>query len=195
MRSALIVRVLILIGEKMSKEINKEALVGVLDGLVGAFDIETTSLFLRLVENMAIEKISDYNELYLFLIFPFEKFIDGAIMSIVNNNYDVRFLLSKSHFVENHLCEMFQREEGLACCADKARTVISALINFYKTGREISFNYDGEYTYHLPKKILKTHGECVSFYEALKGLYYGKPDKYIQSLKAVLETNEVEDKP
>lgn len=179
----------------MSEEINKEALGGVLDGLVGAFDIETTSLFRRLVGNLEIEKISNYEELYLFLIFPFEQFIDGAIMSTVSNDYDVRFLLSKSHFIENHIQAMFQRVEGTGCCADKARSVVSSLIRFYRTGIEISFNYEGEYTYHLPKKILKTHEECVAFYEALKSLYYGNPDKYIHALKGLVETGEVEDKP
>ena len=179
----------------MSKEIKKKALVGVLDGLVGAFDIEATSLFLRLVENMTIEKISDYEELYLFLLFPFEQFVDGAIMSIVSNDCDVRFLLSKSRFVEDHMQKMFQRVEGTGCCTDKARAVVSSLINYYKTGIEISFDYDGKYTYHLPKKILKTHEECVAFYEALKSLYYGNPDKYIHALKGIIETNEVENKP
>lgn len=176
----------------MSKEINKEALVGVLNGLAGAFDVEAINLFKHLVENMEIEKISDYEELYLFLIFPFEQFIDGAIMSTVSNDDDVRFLLSKSHFIENHVGKMFQRVEGTVCCADKARVVVSSLIKFYKTGVEISFDYGGEYTYHLPKKILKTHEECVAFYEALKSLYYGNPDKYIHSLQGLLGANEEE---
>lgn len=173
----------------MSKEINKEALLSVLDGMAGAFESETISLFRRLVGDIEI-KISNYDEFYLFLIFPFEEFVDGSIISEISDNYDVRFLLSKSRFVEDHLCEMFRREEGLACCADKARTVMSSLINFYKKGLKISFDYDGEYTYHLPKKMLKTHNECVAFYEALNSLYYGNPDKYIHALKGILETNE-----
>lgn len=171
----------------MSKEINKEALVGVLNGLAGALEVEAINLFEHLVESMAIEKISDYEELYLFLIFPFEQFIDGAIMSTVSNDDDVRFLLSKSHFIEIHIKKIFQRAEGEGCCADKARSVISSLVKFYKTGAEISFDYGGEYTYHLPKKILKTHEECVAFYKALKSLYYGSPDKYIHALKGILE--------
>ncbi len=72
----------------------------------------------------------------------------------------------------------------MACCADKTRTIIKRLIDFYENGIRIEFDYTQEYTFHLPKIIFKIHEDIIEFYEGLKFLQNtGNPLKYLNAIK------------
>ncbi len=88
--------------------------------------------------------------------------------------------------------------ESLAAALDAGRSesfqeiannelFVKALICFYTTGKKIEFNYDGEYTYHLPGKIFKDHDLIVEYFEGIWGLYYGNHNKYIVAVGKVIE--------
>ncbi|MDB4726133.1 hypothetical protein OAF54_01760 [bacterium] len=105
----------------------------------------------------------------------------------MSDNDDVIFILSHSSFIESNFKNLFEKYEGSSCCADKSRTIVKSLIHHFVTGEPIRFNYDQEYTYHLPKGMFRVHSEIIGFYKALKALHYGKFDKYITELGSIMQ--------
>lgn len=92
------------------------------------------------------------------------------------------FLVQHYNYIENSFSQMYIRYEGFACSSDKSRTVAKRLFNFYKANVMISFNPEADYTYHHPKKILNDHESIVQFFTALKSLYYGSPQQYLNCI-------------
>ena len=136
-------------------------------------------LYQTLIESSGIKSFDDYEEFYFAVLYPFENFIDGFVRCRISENEEVSFLIKHSRFVERYFCKMIEKIEGSTCCADKSRTIMKSLIDFYKTGRIIKFNYNEEYTFHLPKTIFKEHNDIVEFYSAIKNLFYGNAQGYI----------------
>lgn len=56
-------------------------------------------------------------------------------------------------------------------------------------GDKIEFNYNSEYTYHLPKKVFTTHEEIVMFFESLIHLYMGRPGKYFVAYDRIVNAS------
>ena len=118
-------------------------------------------LYQAVVESSEIKSIDNYEEFYFAVLYPFENFIDGFVRCRISENKEVSFLIKHSCFGERYFRKMIQKIEGSACCADKSRTIMKRLIDFYKTGKMIEFDYTGEYTFHLPTTIFKEHDEIV----------------------------------
>lgn len=172
---------------------NKEDLTTFLDAFSNGIREEEKELYRRVINENGIKQFNRYDEFYLAVIYPFNKFLNGFIASEISDNRDVIFLLTHSDFVERQFEEYIKFYEGSACHCDKSGTIISALIDFYKTGKRIEFDYNGEYTFHLPKKVFKTHESIVGFYEGVKNLFYGNNSKYLESiLNLLIESDEEE---
>ena len=139
-------------------------------------------MYKNLIDSSGINNYNTIDEFYYGIIYPFEKFTSGLIKSEISPNRNVVFIYQKLRFVENHFRNLFETIEGSACCADKSRAIVKRLIEFYKNGTKIEFDYNGEYTFHLPKKIFKTHESIICFYEGLHSLYYGISEKYLTAL-------------
>lgn len=131
----------------------------------------------------AVSALENYriDEFRFGVLFTFDELIESIIEAATDNS-SAQFLFRHIEFVESHLDKMFERFEGRGSCADKTSTVIKALARYYMTGEEISFNYDQEYVFHLPKKILASHVEIEAYFESLQHLYYGSPEKYLEQL-------------
>lgn len=81
-----------------------------------------------------------------------------------------------SDFLEAILSELFTKAEGRACSADKSRTVLRHWAALIAGDIEaIKWNYEAQYTYHLPKKILTTEDSIEQFFTATLQLLAGKP--------------------
>lgn len=116
--------------------------------------------------------------------------LEDIATSIIEEKYEGKtengqlvFLLTKQAFIRGHLSRLFQRFEGLACSADKERTVFNAIARWLINGDEIKFNYHGSYTFQLPKRILTTHKDVINYFVAIYNLYYGRSDLYLNELK------------
>lgn len=116
--------------------------------------------------------------------------LESICVSIAGKNDKAFFLNEQIDFLENHFYWLFSLFEGNACCADKARTVIYHIKLFFENGKQISFDFEQKYTYHLPKKIFKTHYSIMEAYDALERLYNGNPLKYFKVLKDLYENAE-----
>ncbi len=165
----------------------KKELESVINSIVSAASKENLDLFLALSSNKSIDKAvenvkrCDGGDFYFGLTRPIEKVVDG-LLSTVTENRSAKFILKHYMFVEGHILTLIKQHEGNACSADKSRTIVRKALNFYINGKEIEFDYNAEYTYHLPKKIFKTHDEIVSFIDALNSLYHGRSILYIKYL-------------
>lgn len=155
-----------------------------IDAINDAITNENKALYKELHERI---KFDNYSQFYFDVIYPFERVIDGFARCEISDNDDISFLISNSQFIEGHFTYVINKKEGPACSADKATTIMSELIKFYSTGGKIKFNYDSEYTFHLPKKVFKTHDEIIFFYTGLMSLYYGNPGRYLIALNSVLQ--------
>lgn len=92
------------------------------------------------------------------------------------------FIFEQAGYVESQFNSMFEMFEGHSCCADKSRSVVRAVARYLCTGQGFEFDYGQEYTYHLPKVIMKTQKDIVAFYQAIKALYYGSPGPYMSCM-------------
>lgn len=166
-------------------------LTAFLTSMSDSIEEEEFELYRKIIEGSEIPQFDSYSEFYIAVLYPFEKFIRGFIKSEIANNDDVVFIITNSRFIENNFQRLIEDKEGMGCCADKSRTIMMRLIDFYTTGNKIVFNYEAEYTFHLPKTVFKTHDHIVMFYEGLKSLWHGNNQKYLQVLLTVLGAKEI----
>jgi hypothetical protein len=143
---------------------------------------EKIELFKSIIDSSDMKKFDDPDEFHYAIIYQFEQFIGGYVRHELIDNSDVEFIYKNWGFLDRHFCELFAKYEGSAFSSDKSRTVIKRLLKFYEAIERIKFDYDAEYTFHLPKKIFKTHDQIVNFYKGLKSLFWGRPEKYLQVL-------------
>lgn len=114
---------------------------------------------------------------------PFENLAEAMISQNIAEDERLHFLILRQDFVGSHLQALFERFEGSACCADKERRVMFALIRFFKTGQPIEFDYSEEHSYSLPKILLRDHDSIVGYFDSLYDLYYGKYDLYVKTMQ------------
>jgi hypothetical protein len=120
--------------------------------------------------------------------YPFEQVIDGLLENVFPGNNDAKFIMANHNFIERHFVNLICKMEGSPCSADKSRTICRSLMHFFTSNQPIEFNYQGEYTFHLPKKIFTTHAEIVEFYYGIRDLYCGRSDRYLSAMLKILQT-------
>lgn len=158
----------------------------VLNALHNSINAENKELYENIIQSSKIKQFNDYDEFFYMILYPFQKFIEEFIKAEVADNDDVAFLYRNSQFVERQFESLIKMKEGSACCADKSGTIMKRLIKFYTTGEKIEFDYNAEYTYHLPKNIFKTHESIVDFYKAIKHLWYGNGAEYFKEIHKLM---------
>lgn len=169
-----------------------EAIKEVLTGMVGMIDKENIELYEKLIDLRNGREIKDIESFYFELIHPYRKFLKGLIKKEISNNSDIEFLLLNSTYVESHFATWIKQKEGWACSADKSRTIMSRLFSWFTSGAEIKWDYSQEYTFGFPKKVFTTHDDVIKFYESIKSLYYGNPQKYLDAIKTIVVIPSVE---
>lgn len=149
-----------------------------LNSLSNKIDDDNIELYEKIIDSSKIEYFNNPEEFYFTILYPWEQFISGYLKTELNANEDIEFIYKNSKYIQRHFTNLFREHEGYVCCADKSKTIIEGLLNFYTNGKKIKFDYNNEYTFHLPKKIFKNHDEIIDFYKALKSFFYGNPQKF-----------------
>jgi hypothetical protein len=184
--------------EKLDEQKTKETLTSIFSGIFSAMDKEAGQFINDLVSTHPemqeiTDKIYSVEDFYFKLIYPYnERFLRGLMLRQKKwqVSSDAEFILLHSRYIDLHFEKLFNQFEGLFACADKSRTIVQRLFDFYAKGEKIKFNKKAKYTYGHPKKIFTTHEEIVNFYEGLRDLYHGNPTKYLQ---AMLELKKITD--
>lgn len=165
----------------------------VLGALFQSFEKENETAISGFEGNPAIVEAEEYIRLGNLqgfqhsLLTPMEKLVDGLLARHVPTN-EGRFLFKNFRFVERQFRSLVEKYEGSACSADKTRAILKALVAFLTQGKVIEFNYEQEFTYHLPKTIFKTHEQIVTFYLSVRELHYGSSEAYLKALTNVIKT-------
>ena len=168
--------------------IKDDSFLTLIGGLLGEIERENRDAYEVIAQSpagkSALEAVEACNieNFYFGFVRPLSQVVDGLLAKALPHTTRAHFLFRCSSFIESHLCNVFVRAEGRACSTDKARTIMQALLRFIVTGKPVAFDYAQQYTYHLPRKILKTHDDIVAFYDALESLYYGNAAPYIKML-------------
>lgn len=172
--------------------INEQSMTTVLGGLLGAIESDNKSAYLDFAKTNAAKKVieaahaGDFDKFYFSLQYPVAQVIEGLLaVEFPSDGFEARFLFQNSQFVECHIRGLIEKYEGRGCAADKTHAVMSAILLFLRTGKEIAFDYTQEYTFHLPKKVFKDHQLTMQFFKSLPHLYYGKPDLYLAALLSI----------
>ncbi len=158
-----------------------------------AFRDDALNSFMK-VTNGQFKKFKKPRDFEFHVIRPLDIYVDGYLLSLHGDNEKLNFLFKNYDFVEHHISFIFRHFEGSNCCVDKAKTIISELINYYKNNKTILFDYKQEFTYHLPEKVLKEHEQIIEFYNTIINLFYGRPISYLKFLNqlALEEGNKYE---
>jgi len=173
--------------------VTKESISTVIGGILDTAAQDNVDAYTALASNNTVKSAVEYareglyEEFSLELLHPFDSVVDGLLASITDSS-EAQFLIKHSDFAESHFNRLIEKFEGSPCCSDKSRTIVSSLIRYYIDDVKINFNYEQEVTYHLPKKIFKTHDQIVAFAKGLHHLFYGRPDFYLEALQAVVTT-------
>lgn len=164
----------------------------VLEALLKGGQAEGQLLYAQIYDEEIIQKArnaaqSGNPERFFFALgYQLQKVIDAVVEGEFPQNQNAQFLMANAHFIESHLDKIFTKFEGMACSHDKTKTVMKALLRFFTTEKRIEFNYDGEYTYHLPKKVLRDHDSIIAYFTGLHHLYYGNPDRYLVAMQGII---------
>lgn len=134
----------------------------------------------------ALRKL-DYQKFGRSLLHHQRRISETLVEKVLGDNPKLRFLLIQQDFVSRHIQKLFVEIEGYSCCADKERTIMRALIRHYHNGSRIEFDYEGEYTYHLPSVVLRDHDSIISYFDSLYRLYYGDHKPYLQAMLKIAQ--------
>lgn len=179
---------------KMSEEVSKTALekgiTDIFSSILAEEDRKAREVLAQHEDDPEVLKaaealrVLDYRKFQLSLLRRQQQVSKSLIEKVLGKNAHLSFLMINQDYVGMHLRNLFVDIEGSSCCADKERTVMRALIRHYHQGGRIEFNYEGEYTYHLPQIVLRDHESIIGYFDGLYRLYYGDPKPYmLQMLK------------
>lgn len=170
--------------EKVTEEGLKNVLTSLFDGLK-AEETELAQAVLAATGKTPemLADIKNVEEFFFTLMYPYQKFLNGFVQIHFKGNQEAQWLFTHHTYIQKHFEKFIVDHEGGACSVDKSRTIINNLA-MWKLGRieKIVWDYEQEYTYHLPKVVFLHHDSITAFYEALLSLYYGNPAKYLSYL-------------
>lgn len=145
----------------------------------------------ELEKRSSVHNIKDFSFLYNYDSSLFTKEMFCKVLDIEPSNHNLLFLLTNYSFIEGHFKKLIAQKEGSACSADKSGFIMSSLIRYYKDNKDITINYEQQYTYHLPKVIFNNQEKILEFFDGVQRLYYGQVDKFIMAYSNVLKDGEV----
>lgn len=173
----------------MSNDKLESAITSIFDSILAGVDAEADDLASHFPEKLTQQVISsvqknNYQIVEYLITHKWELALEGLVGRATKNR-ETKWLLIHARFVERHFEQQIVLNEGNECCHDKSKTIVKNLVKHFETGQPISFNYEQEYTFHLPETIFTTHSSIINFYQGIKELFYGKPTKYITCLAEI----------
>lgn len=164
-----------------------QSIASVLHGIVAESDARDIAAFQESrigVDALAAAKNGDVAE-FKRAVHTHQRALDGLLHLAwpQRDQFRIRFLFGNLAFVDNHIRALFVAREGSCCCADKTRAVIRQLVGFLNGGPNISFA--GIVSYARPQRVLSTHEDVLSFFDALLHLHAGRPERYLENMAAM----------
>lgn len=124
---------------------------------------------------------------HLLWLYPLEKVSRGVLAHAgVPFGSQASDLFLHYSFFESHFKYVYDTFEGGACCADKSRWVLRALLRHFQSGSPIAVPTE-ENAFWAPKKVLNTQESILGYFHALRQLHAGRPDSYLKALAQIAE--------
>lgn len=170
-----------------------ESIKSVLDAMLKNISMEGMALYAEIYhEPMIVEARKhaqnlDPGSFHFSLCNPIQQMVDAVVEGEFPHNRNAQFLMAHSQFIEGHLDSIFTKFEGSACSHDKTRAVLAHLLMFFLQGKRVEFDYEQQYTFHLPKKVLKDHDSIIAMFEALHHFYYGSPERFLSAYQCLVD--------
>jgi len=141
----------------------------------------------RLQEAQAFARDGQPEQFFHALPAPLFRFVDGLLQSTLPGKREAHFLLREYSFVKAHFQKVIQDREGVCCSADKSRSILRRLLQYYLTGKEVVFDPKEPFTFGHPETVFTAHEEIVRFFDGLYALYHGDPEPYLKALRDLPE--------
>lgn len=178
--------------EKPQEQLVEQGIQDVLSSMLQMAEAETVGAYAAFAATPAAQaavtalRAGDFDRFYFALQYPAGQAIDGLLATeFPGAAEDLRFLFRNGQFIQYHIERLIDRYEGGACCVDKTRSVMRAIYRYLQTKQEISFDYQQEFTFHLPKRVFTVHQLTWDYFKSLQSLYYGHTAPYLQALLAL----------
>ena len=166
----------------------------VLDGLLGALMRDDHAQVAALENHPALERArqalasNDPQQFYLAWGYPAKRLANALVQSHVAKRPRAAFIFNDYDFANAHLREVFAHFEGGACCADKSRWALNAVLRHELEGIPIKFSVSSEAPFWEPRRVLRSQEELLAFIDALAALKHGRPQTFFARWSRLTET-------
>lgn len=178
----------------------KTDITNVLGAIMSATEQESDQVFAAIADQPEIVRACELivkcrpDEFAIVVGYQFNKVLGALVRSVLKPSSPeekarmelAEFLFLRAREIEVHYKRIIVKFEGGECSSDKSRTIMRSLAVFFITGKPIKFNYSGEYTYQIPKRVFTTHDGIIEFFYGLREFHYGYPDRYLKALASAM---------
>lgn len=135
-----------------------------------------------------LERYRDPERFYLFLQFDMNNVSKAIAEKLFKGVHQDKLDLLCVHydFFEKHIEKLLISRIGISSSRDRSRHILSLYKNFLTDGTYKEEDFSEEH-YWIP--TFGTYMDWMNFCDSLYDLYYGNPDKYLISLKVLLNAN------
>jgi hypothetical protein len=171
--------------------LSSDTLHNMLDSLLSGIHDEQRQLYQSAANDPLVEQAAlavrnhDLDGFFFSIPYTVEQLLGGILQAELPGANDAHFLLMRLHFVENHVKSIITCHEGSTSSTDKSRMVLSRLLKFLVTGERIVFDYACAKSYAMPTVVLCDHDQIVSLFNALKAMYYGAGEHFVQEMQSL----------
>ena len=160
----------------------------VLGAMLEVLDEQGDQAYRQLQKHPAMEAPSkalaqcDPDRFHFLWSYPHAKLTGALVRDRLGKSPQAGFLFANFDFVDSHFAWVFSKYEGGACSSDKSKWAVRALARHFVDGHPIVVDHEQQYTFHLPKTVLKSEAEILEFFAALWSLHAGRPERYLKVL-------------
>lgn len=174
-------------GQKDQKMMTtKETFDSIFSGILASSEMEAkqSPLYGYLINNP--ELINTIDQLWHHILYPQEKELTAAVINIkqIEDNPNRRkfadVYINAMSFYRWNLRYFIEKNEGSACCNDKAMFVLRSYLKYLLDGEIPAWNTENQ-KYWIPK--LGDSALWFDFVDGLYEMYHGRPDKYLAASK------------
>ena len=165
----------------------------IFNALINESEKKSKEIATDAIERLKLMKISDPENFNTILGYKIEMGLTEIVKTLhkppldkIKNKSKPNFIYLKYNYLSKNIENLCISKEKTSCCSvDKSRSIIRMYFDYSMTEQIPEFDPNQE-SYSMPN--FGTYEEWINFCEGLYELYYGRPEKYLNSLKALMDS-------